>query len=53
MRICVLIHIGNRKLPVDETSRQFFCKFLISKGELVEQVLPLEMVWARVGRYDM
>jgi hypothetical protein len=35
----VSIDIGNGKLPVDETSGQFFA-IVTSKGELVEKVLP-------------
>jgi hypothetical protein len=34
------IDIGNGKLQVDETSRQFFCNLITSKGELIEKVLP-------------
>ena len=47
------IDIANGKLPVVETSRQIFCNFVTSKGELIEEVLPIAMVWARVGRDDI
>jgi hypothetical protein len=47
------IDIGNGKLPVYVISRHFFCNFVTSKGELIEKILPLAMVWARVGRSDM
>ena len=35
------IDIGNGKLPVDETSRQFVCNLVTSKGELIEKVLHI------------
>ena len=28
-------------MPVNETSRQFFCNLVTSKGELIEKVLPI------------
>ena len=31
----------------------FFCNFVTSKGELIEKVLPLAMLWAKVGREDI
>jgi len=34
------IDIGNGNLPVDETSRQFFCNLVTPKGELIEKMLP-------------
>ena len=34
------IDIGNEKLPVDETSRQFFCNLITLKGEQIKKELP-------------
>jgi len=34
------IDIGNGKLLVNETLRQFFCNLVTSKGDLTEKVLP-------------
>jgi hypothetical protein len=36
----VSINIENGKLPVDETSIQFFFNLVTSIGELIEKVLP-------------
>jgi hypothetical protein len=50
----VSIDTANGKLPVDETSRQFFCNLVTSKGELIEKVLPtLSNNMDEVGRGDM
>jgi hypothetical protein len=41
--IASIVYIKNLKLGI---------KFVKSKRELIEKVLPLAMVWARVGRID-
>ena len=44
------IDIRNAKLPADETSRQYFCNFVTSKGEMIEKYyVPLAMAWAWAG----
>ena len=35
------------------THQNNFFFFVVSKGELIEKLLPLAMIWARVGRGDM
>ena len=35
------------------THHDNFCNFVTSEGKLIEKLLPLAMIWARIGRGDM